>query len=127
MKIISTKMHGVLDYLVGFVLIISPWIFDFAHDGYQMWVPIILGASTFAYSIITNYELGIFKLLSLKTHLTIDAFSGILLAASPWVFGFSDDVYIPHLLFGLLEILVVTLTKTHTSAKYTSLREKPAL
>lgn len=127
MKIISTKLHGMLDYLVGFILIISPWIFGFADGGPEMWIPIFLGVSAFLYSIITNYELVIFKIISSKTHLTIDALSGILLASSPWLFGFADKVFIPHLLFGLLEIIVVSLTKTHTSASYTKVRERPAI
>jgi hypothetical protein len=39
-----------------------------------------------------------------------------LLASSPWFFGFADQVYMPHLIFGILEIMVVLLTKTQTSA-----------
>jgi hypothetical protein len=35
MKIISTKLHGVLDYLVGIILIRSPWLFGFANRGAQ--------------------------------------------------------------------------------------------
>lgn len=128
MKIISSKTHGVLDYLVGIILIISPWLFGFADGGPQMWTPIILGASALLYSLLTNYELGVFKILSFKTHLAIDALSGILLAASPWIFGFADDVYMPHLLFGLLEIIVVSLTNSQkTSTSFTNVRQRPAL
>lgn len=127
MKIISTKTHGVLDYLVGFILIVSPWLLDFANGGSQMWIPIILGLSAVLYSIITNYELGIFKIISFKTHLIIDALSGILLASSPWIFGFADDVYMPHLLFGLLEIIVVIFTKTNISINLKNAKPDTAL
>ncbi len=106
MKIISSKTHGVLDYLVGFILIVSPWVLNFANGGLQMWLPIILGTGEVLYSIITNYELGFFKIISFKTHLLIDALSGILLASSPWFFGFAGDIYIPHFLFGLLKLLL---------------------
>lgn len=114
MKKISSKVHGTLDYLVGFILIISPWLFGFASGGAQMSIPIILGLGAIIYSIVTNYELGFFKVIPFKVHLFIDALSGILLASSPWLFGFADHVYIPHLVFGLLEIIVVLLTKPYT-------------
>ncbi len=61
MKIISSKTHCVLDYLVGVILIISSWLFDFANGGPQMRLPIILGILAFLYSLLTNYELGVFK------------------------------------------------------------------
>lgn len=116
MKIISTKTHGVLDYLVGAILIILPWVLDFADGGIQMWIPIILGVSAFIYSIVTEYELGIYKIISFRTHLIIDTLSGILLAGSPWLFGFAHNVYIQHLVFGLLELTVVTFSKTDPSS-----------
>jgi len=116
MKIISTKAHGVLDYLVGVILIISPWLFDFANGGAQMSIPIILGIGAIVYSIITNYELGFFKIIPVKVHLLIDTLSGVLLATSPWLFSFADQVYLPHLIFGLLELVVVLLTRPVTPA-----------
>ncbi len=92
-----------------------------------MWIPIILGISAVLYSIITNYELGFFKIISFKTHLLIDALSGILLASSPWFFGFAGDIYIPHFLFGLLEIVVVIFTKTNTSMNFKNVKPHTAL
>ena len=112
MKIISTKTHGILDYLMGVLLIASPWIFGFANGGAEQWIPIILGAGALLYSMMTDYELGVFKTLSMKTHLNIDLMSGIFLAASPWIFGFSDRVSTPHLILGLLEIGASLMTRT---------------
>ena len=112
MRIIPTKIHGVLDYVVGLLLIAAPWIFDFARDGAETWVPVILGVSTIVYSLLTNYELGVSGKISMKTHLAIDLVSGIFLAVSPWLFGFSDYVYLPHVIFGLMEVGVVLMSKT---------------
>lgn len=107
MRIISSKVHGVLDYSVGMLLIIIPWLAGFAQGGAETWVPVFLGVAALVYSLITNYELGRIKVLPFKTHLVIDFCSGILLAASPWLFNFNDQVYMPHVVLGLLEIVVV--------------------
>ena len=112
MRIIPTKIHGIIDYVMGVILIAAPWLFGFARDGAETWVPVVLGISTILYSLITNYELGISGKISMKTHLIIDMMSGILLAASPWLFGFSEYVYLPHVIFGLAEIGAVLLSKT---------------
>lgn len=110
MKIISTKVHGVLDYMMGVFLIASPWIFGFAYTGMQLWTPVILGIMMILYSLMTDYELGLSDNMSMRTHLVLDFISGALLAASPWLFGFADIVYLPHLVLGILEIGAAALT-----------------
>jgi hypothetical protein len=111
MKILSTKVHGVMDYLVGLLLISSPWLFGFPNGGAQTTVPVTLGISTLLYSLITNYEYSAAKILPFSTHLLFDVLSGLFLASSPWLFGFNDTVYLPHLVFGLLELGVVLISK----------------
>lgn len=111
MRIISTKIHGVLDYLMGVLLIAAPWIFDFARGGAETWVPVALGSATIVYSLLTDYEWGAARVLSMRGHLTIDLLSGIFLAASPWIFGFEEYVYLPHLLLGIAEIGASLMTE----------------
>ncbi|SDH15965.1 SPW repeat domain-containing protein [Pelagibacterium luteolum] len=108
---ISTKLHGVLDYAVGVLLIAAPFLFGFANGGPEQWVPTILGATTIVMSLITRYELSVAKIIPLPVHLTIDLLSGALLAASPWLFSFADTIWWPHVGVGFLEILVVLLTR----------------
>jgi hypothetical protein len=110
MKILSSRTHGVLDYLVGLLLIVSPWLFDFAQNGAETWIFVALGAGAIVYSLLTRYEMGVVGLIPFKAHLAIDVISGILLAASPWLFGFADYVYLPHVIFGVLEIGVALMT-----------------
>lgn len=112
MKIISTKVHGILDYMMGVILIASPWIFGFAESGIQIWVPIILGVLAIIYSLMTDYELGLSDNISMRTHLIMDFCSGILLAASPWIFGFANQVYLPHLVLGIIEIGAAAFTSS---------------
>jgi hypothetical protein len=111
MRFIPTRVHGMLDYVVGLLLIASPWVFNFARGGAETWVPVILGAAALVYSLFTNYELGAVKRLSVGTHLSLDLASGLVLAASPWIFGFSEFIYLPHLILGLFEIVAALMTK----------------
>ena len=111
MRFIPTKVHGYLDYIMGLLLIAAPWLFDFANGGAETWVPVILGAGAIIYSLMTDYELGVSRAISMRTHLTLDLLSGILLAVSPWLFGFADEVYGPHLILGILEIGAALFTR----------------
>ncbi len=111
MKLFSTRVHGILDYLMGGLLIASPWLFGFNEGGAETWVPVLLGISVLVYSMLTRYEYGVFKTLSMKTHLTLDIIGGIFLAASPWIFGFNEYVYLPHLILGISEIAAATMTE----------------
>lgn len=99
-----------LDYTVGILLIIAPWLFEFANGGAAMWIPVILGIGTILYSLITSYELGIASVISMPTHLWIDGFAGFFLAVSPWLFGFAEVAALPHLIVGLLEMGVALMT-----------------
>ena len=110
MRFLPTRVHGVLDYLMGILLIASPWLFDFARGGAETWVPVVLGAGAILYSMMTDYELGLSKNISMSTHLTLDLLSGIVLAISPWLFGFAEYVYLPHLILGILEIGASSVT-----------------
>lgn len=114
MKIISSRVHGVLDYVVGALLIAAPWMMNMT--GAAFYVPVILGAGTLLYSLFTDYELGLARMIPFRSHLALDAVSGIFLASSPWIFGFSDVMWVPHVAAGLMELLVVASTNPHTHA-----------
>jgi hypothetical protein len=121
MRFIPTKIHGILDYLMSVVLVTSPWLFSFEDEGGSLGktaktlVPLLLGIGTFAYSLLTKYEFGALRKITMRTHLALDLVAGILLAVSPWLFGFADQVYLPHLVLGILEIGAALLTKQATT------------
>lgn len=112
MRFITTLVHGMFDYLSGILLIASPWLFDFARGGAETLIPMILGAGLILYSLFTNYELGKVKRLAMSTHLWLDIVSGAFLAVSPWLFNFDEYVYMPHLIFGIAEVIAGLMTKT---------------
>ncbi len=112
MRFIPTRVHGMLDYLLGIVLIVAPWVLGFDEGGARTWLPVVLGAGVIAYSLLTNYELGVIKTIPMPVHLGLDVVGGIVLAISPWLFGFADDGWIPYLVLGILEIGAGIFTQT---------------
>jgi hypothetical protein len=112
MRFIPTRVHGVLDYLTAGVLIAAPSMLGFRRHGMQRWVPLALGVGTIGYSLLTDYELGPFKVIPMPMHLALDAANGALLAASPWLFGFAEEISAPHLGLGLFEILVTASSQS---------------
>lgn len=112
MRFIPTWTHGIADYLLGVALIVAPFILGFAIGGVVQWLPMAIGSGILAMAVMTNYEFATVRLISMPVHLTVDFGAGLLLAMSPWVFGFSHIVFWPHLIFGLLE-MGASLT-THT-------------
>lgn len=108
MRIISTRIHGYLDYLSGFALIL-PWILG--YRGMPALILSLSGLVIIVYSIMTNYEMGAIKAISMPVHLIIDFMSGAFLIAAPWLFHLSDTVRTPFLIIGVFEMLVALLTK----------------
>ncbi|WP_051286364.1 SPW repeat domain-containing protein [Salinimicrobium terrae] len=107
---ISTKIHGYIDYLMGLLLILLP-LHPAIPEGAASTLLVILGAGVILYSLLTDYELGLFKILAMKTHLGMDVLGGVLLATSPWLFGFADELTWPFVVLGILEIGAGLLTE----------------
>ena len=98
MRFMNTRMHG------------------FADGSGAQWVPQILGAAAIIYSLLTDYELGVVRVIPMPVHLGLDFASGLLLLASPWLFGFADRIAWPHVLFGLIEIGASLMTQTRSGS-----------
>jgi hypothetical protein len=111
MRFLSTRIHGVIDYLTGILLLASPWLFGFADGGPDQWVPIILGLVVIAQSLVTDYEWSLTRALPMPMHLMLDGLNGALLLISPWLFGFADHVWVPHVAVGAFEIVVSLVTR----------------
>jgi hypothetical protein len=110
MRLINTKAHGIFDYLVMAVLISSPALFNYSTgslaDKVNLWISVYIICS----SLVTNFEISIFKIIPLKAHLNLDLVAGAFLASSPWLLGYQDVVFKPQLVFGMAIIAVSLLT-----------------
>ncbi len=111
MRFLPTIVHGIVDYIWGLALLASPWLFGFADVPVAKWTAIVLAVGAILYSVFTAYELGVLLILPMSFHLALDGLAGVLLAASPFLLGFSDQVYLPHLLFGLFSVAASLITR----------------
>lgn len=115
MKFIPSRIHGILDYVVAIALFFAPKIFGFeAVGGAAVAIPMVLGVGLFVYSLLTKYELGVFKVLNFRYHLVIDIIASVLLILSPFLFGFINEApnaWVPHIVVGIAVILVVIFSK----------------
>jgi hypothetical protein len=107
---IPRSIHALIDYIYAIVLIGAPYALGFAGFGAEHLVFWVVGFGAIVYSLLTNYRLGLVKLIPFRVHLGLDLLAGLLLVASPWLFGFADRLWVPHVVFGLLEIGAVLLT-----------------
>jgi hypothetical protein len=110
MNVIRFSVHGVLDYLVGALLLVLPWIAGFNNNGLATTLSICLGVVTLAYSLLTNYPLGAIRIVPFIVHLGLDAVSGVVLIALPYVLDFGSDAKWPLVFLGGGELLVVALS-----------------
>jgi hypothetical protein len=117
-RFVPTWLHGYFDYIGGVGLIAAPFVFNFFHvGGPAVILPIVLGVGLILYSLLTNYERGIpaLKFIPMPVHLILDFVASALLAASPFIFGFSNqapNVWLPHVIAGVGVIVLVLVSQT---------------
>lgn len=117
MKKISTKTHGIIDYASAVGLLALPRLLRFDPAITRL----LTGSAilTAAYSLLTKYELGVFKVLPMKGHLALDAAQSATLATAPFLFGGSRRAVGAALLgLSLFEALVTMNSATRPRRKF---------
>lgn len=118
MRVIPTKIHGIIDLVVALALIFAPFIFNFvALGGAAVIIPVVFGIVLAVYSLLTQYEVGILRVISVPYHMMIDVILAAALALSPFLFGFADqamNAWLPHIVVGLGLIIVTLISQTET-------------
>ena len=115
LRVIPTSVHGVIDYLAGGALYVTPALLGLGDVPASARTLRLASGAAIASSMMTDYELGVVKVVPMPAHLTLDVASGALLAASPWLFGFAENGrrhWLPHALMGTSEVLIALMSKT---------------
>ena len=114
-RVIPTKTHGVMDLVTAGTLLAAPRLLRLEDVPRAASVLRMAGGGALAYSMMTDYEFGVIKVLPMSAHLAMDAASGALLASSPWLFGFAENgprYWLPHALAGAFEMLAAMTSRT---------------
>jgi hypothetical protein len=110
---IDATLHGVVDYTAGAVLLT---VFPKAAgiEGTRSARQIRTSAAIHAgYSTLTDYPLGIVRVLPFQAHLGLDAIGALALAATPFVTGQflrGPKHWVPHVGLALFEFASLALT-----------------
>ena len=111
MQVISTKTHGILDYMtVGFALAF-PRVLRCSNEFTNAVTMIALGK--LGYAMMTKHELGAAKLIPMKAHLAMDAVGGATLAALPFLMDEENPAAVACAVgMGLFDIAAAPITST---------------
>jgi hypothetical protein len=83
-------VHGLLEYVVGGVLIAAQFLLDF-HSGAAQAVAIVLGVLVIVLAASTDGPTSLINSVQLQLHVLLDYLLAAVLIASPFVFGFSGE------------------------------------
>jgi hypothetical protein len=116
MPLIPTKLHGVLDYAGGVGSLAAPRLL---RDKRAAAVMAAAGAGTLANSALTDYELGIRRLIPMRVHLINDAATGAVLLGVAALLRRSKRArvldWVPLAAVGVTEIAAAVLTQRQPS------------
>lgn len=113
MKPITPYFHGCLDYLVGLLLLVSPWLFAFhTLSSSATSTMVAIGIVVLVLSIVTDYPLGLLKAVPFKVHGGLETAGAIVLLVSPWLAHYSALAAPTSLAIGvgIVWLIVVALT-----------------
>jgi hypothetical protein len=114
MKLISTKTHGILDYLTAGAMLTLPRALGWSETATRLLTGAALG--TAGYSLLTRYELGLVQVLPMRAHLTLDAVGGAMLCAAPLLLPDEESEVKGALVgLGLFELAAALTTETEPS------------
>src|SRR4029453_8926446 len=118
---IDSTLHGVTDYSVGATLMtVFPRWADIEGTESARQIR-IAGAGHAGYGTLTDYPLGVVKVLPYKAHLALDAIGALALAATPFVTGQfkrGRDQWVPHVALCLFELASLAMTDPRGRGDY---------
>ena len=114
--LISSKIHGILDYISAVCLIVHPFLVGWNTSQQIFWVTPTLGIIVILYSLVTRYEAGVAGLLSFRAHLLMDILVAIVLLVASFYYR-SNANSVNEVLFysGLVIIAVPLLSNPHAN------------
>jgi hypothetical protein len=117
MKIINAKVHGSLDYLVVLIFLGAPTLLHLST------LPAVISYSLagihLLLTLLTDFPLGLLKIVPLKWHGMIELIVGPVLVALPFALGFGAEPAAQYfyIVNGLVILIVWSLTDYGSSKR----------
>ncbi len=113
-RFVSSRVHGVLDYVAAVGLIAYPILLGFS--GIALWFSVIGGVGLIGYSLLTDYAFSMVRAFSFKMHLTLDLVAGAGFIAAIFLFGFQGLTAAYYAIMGLGVFALVAVTEPGTDS-----------
>ena len=89
LNLLPARIHGLGDYGSAFALILVGLLVD--GSGEARWTGIVLGFVLLVVSLLTDYPLGVRRVIPFKLHSAGDYLGAGTLIVAPFLLGFSDS------------------------------------
>jgi hypothetical protein len=111
MKTLERRARSLLHYATAMLFVLTPVLSGTPTAGPQTWVPLSLGVLMAGVTFAAKDRVGSARIVRGSTRQNVELAGSTLLVLSPWLFGFADLSWRPHLLVGQVGIGVSILTQ----------------
>jgi hypothetical protein len=87
---VSLSLHVLIEYGVGVLTIIAPFLFSFDATAAEI-LAVLVGLGILILAVVTDAPTGIARSLPVASHVVLDYVLGLFLIVAPFVLGFSND------------------------------------
>ena len=85
MKFVTKQIHAFLDYPVAIALLALPFLLGLGTSSpLALQLSVTTGIAAFILTVLTDHQLGIFRLISYKMHLVVDFIVGLVFVFPLW-------------------------------------------
>ena len=121
-RFITKKIHAFLDYPVALSLITIPFLLQLGGSyPLALWLSVGAGIAAFILTLLTDHQLGAFRVLPYKFHLLVDLVVGIVFVIAPTLFGFTGIDALFYWANGAAVLVVMNLHKPEPEFSQTEL------
>ena len=111
-RFVTKQMHAFLDYPVALSLMAVPFVLQLGSSNpLALWLAVGVGVAALVLTVLTDHQLGVFRVLPYGFHLAVDGAVGVLFVLAPFVLKFSGIDAWYYWLNGAAVLIVVGLHK----------------
>ena len=117
MRFVPTRVHGILDYATGASMLALPKLLGVDASRTSARAMRAWGVMATLSGLVTQHELGVWRVVPMRAHLAVDAVGGAAMAALPLL---SSDMrrnrrsWVPVVAAGASELFLALTTRTES-------------